>query len=110
MATKIKLTMDPADKIMLKRNLNKNGNGQKFLTSEIRRMSDPYVPLLHGPLKNTAVVETDRIIYIQPYAAVNWYTNKGKGKRGKQWVLRMWADRGKDIVKSVANYCGGRAK
>ena len=83
------LKMDPTQKILLKRSLNKNGNGQRFLTSEIRRMSDPYVPLLHGPLKNTAVVETNRIIYIQPYAAVNWYKNKGKGKRGKQWVLRM---------------------
>lgn len=102
------LKMDPTQKILLKRSLNKNGNGQKFLTSEIRRMSDPYVPLLHGPLKNTAVVQTGRIIYIQPYAAVNWYKNKGKGKRGKQWVLRMWADRGDDIIKSVAAYCGGR--
>lgn len=102
------LKMDPTQKILLKRSLNKNGKGQKFLTSEIRRMSDPYVPLLHGPLKNTAVVETNRIIYIQPYAAVNWYKNKGKGKRGKQWVLRMWADRGDDIIKTVAAYCGGR--
>lgn len=106
--TKVTLKMDPIDKIMLKRSLNKNGNGQKFLTHEIRRLSDPYVPFDKGPLKNTAVEEVNRIIYVQPYAKRWWYTHKGNGKRGKMWCIRMWADRGSEVVQSVANYCGGR--
>lgn len=107
---KIQLKMDPYEKIALKRGLNKNGKGQRFLTHEIRRLSDPYVPFDKGPLKNTAVEEERRIIYIQPYARRWWYTHRGgKGKRGKQWCIRMWADRGREIVRNVANYCGGRS-
>ena len=39
MATKIKLQIDPADKILLKRKLNQNGKGQRFFTHEVRRLS-----------------------------------------------------------------------
>lgn len=108
MATKFTLKMNPTQKILLKHHLNKNGAGQRFFTNEIRRLSDPYVPLLHGPLKNTAVTEVNRIIYIQPYARRQWYENKGNGKRGKMWCIRMWSDRGNEIVVSVAKFCGGR--
>ena len=41
METKITLHMDTADKILLKRNLNRNGKAQKFFTHEVRRLSDP---------------------------------------------------------------------
>ena len=40
----IKIKIDPVDKILLKRNPNQNGQAQKFFSSEVRRMSDPYVP------------------------------------------------------------------
>lgn len=108
-AIKAVLKMNPKQKILLKHNLNKNGKGQQFLTHEIRRLSDPYVPFYKGPLKNTAVEKVNKIIYVQPYAKKNWYSNKGgRGKRGKMWCIRMWADRGGEIVTSVAKYCGGR--
>ena len=38
---KIRLQIDPVDRILLKRNLNKNGKGQRFFTHEVRRLSDP---------------------------------------------------------------------
>ena len=124
MSAKIKLQIDPTDKILLKRNLNKNGAGQKFFTHEVRRLSDPYVPKLTGTLKGTAQELTDRIEYVQPYARKQYYENKGTGTqgttkhsqhnykclRGKEWDKRMWADRGKEIVQSVADFCGGKAK
>lgn len=34
MAARIKLEMDPADRILLKRKLNKNGEGQRFFTHQ----------------------------------------------------------------------------
>ena len=40
MGANIKLKIDPADKILLKRNLNRNGKGQQFFTHEVRRLSD----------------------------------------------------------------------
>lgn len=110
MGTNIKLKIDPADKILLKRNLNRNGKGQQFFTHEVRRLSDPYVPFLNGMLKNTAQELTSRIEYVQPYARRQYYENRGNGLRGSHWTERMWADRGKEIIQSVAAYCGGKTK
>lgn len=110
MGTNIKLKIDPADKILLKRNLNRNGKGQQFFTHEVRRLSDPYVPFLSGTLKNTAQELTSRIEYVQPYARRQYYENHGNGLRGSHWTERMWADRGKEIIQSVAAYCGGKTK
>ena len=110
MGTNIKLKIDPADKILLKRNLNRNGRGQQFFTHEVRRLSDPYVPFLSGTLKDTAQELTNRIEYVQPYARRQYYENRGNGLRGSQWTERMWADRGKEIIQSVAAYCGGKTK
>ncbi len=106
---KIRLQIDPVDRILLKRSLNKNGAGQRFFTHEVRRLSDPYVPFLTGVLKNTATEEVNRITYNTPYARRQYYENPGTGLRGPHWTERMWADRGKEIVKVTAAYCGGKA-
>lgn len=108
MSTTMSLQMDPADRIKLKRMLGSNQQAQKFFTHEVRRLSDPYVPFLTGTLKNTAIERTTQIEYVQPYARRQYYENRGQGIRGKQWVKRMWADKGKQIIDSVAKYCGGK--
>ena len=110
MGTKVKINIDPTDKILLKRNLNKNGKAQMLFTSEVARLSDAYVPMDTGTLKNTRKVYINKITYIQPYARKQWYENKGKGLRGKEWCLRMWANRGKEIKNSVAKLTGGKVK
>lgn len=110
MATRVRIEIDPVDKILLKRKLDDNGQGQRFFTHEVRRMADPYVPFLNGPLKNTAEEEPKRIIYIQPYAQKQYHENPGNGLRGPYWDRRMWADRGPEIVKATAHFCGGKAK
>ena len=77
MSVKVRIKIDPADKIMLKRNLGKNGKAQQFFSSEVRRISDPYVPFDKGPLKNSAIARKNSIEYIQPYARKQWDSNKG---------------------------------
>lgn len=106
----VRVTLDPASEVLKKRGMQRNGIVQRFMTSEVRRLSDPYVPLLHGPLKNTAVEKMCEIHYIQPYAEKNYMDNKGKGMRGKFWDRRMMAARGKELVDSVARFAGGKAK
>lgn len=114
----VKIQLDNADKILLKRSLNRNGKAQQFFTSEVKRLSDPYVPFRTGSLKNTARAFLNRIEYIQPYAKSNYYGNKGYGTqgmqkgglRGKYWDKRMMADRGKELVRGVAKFAGGSAK
>lgn len=107
---KCRLRLDPIQKIELRRSLNRNGRAQQYLTHQIRTVADPYVPKDEGHLKNTAVETANTITYIQPYAKIQWYQNRGNGLRGKQWVLRAWADHGREIVKSVAAFVGGRSK
>lgn len=112
----VKLNLDPMQKILLKRKLSNNGEAQKYFTHMVRTISDPYVPFDTGALKNTARESTNKIMYVTPYAPRQYYENAGGGVqgtqkgglRGKQWVKRMWADRGPEIVKAVANYSGGR--
>lgn len=110
MAVKIKIQMDPAQKILAKRNLEKGGAVQRFFTHEMRRKMDPYVPFLNGPLKNTAVGHQDSVEYVTPYAKRQYFENKGKGLRGKEWDKRCWADQGDSILDSVAKYAGGKVK
>lgn len=115
MGTVVRLQIDPADKILLKRKLNQNGEGQKFFTHEVRRLSAPYVPCLTGTLEGTAVELVSRIEYVQPYARRQYYENAGKNRSkapraGKLWDQRMWADRGQEIVKATAKFCGGKVQ
>ena len=49
----VKIKIDPASKILLKRSLQKGGKVQKFFTHEVRRRCDKYVPFRDGPLKKT---------------------------------------------------------
>lgn len=103
----VQVILDSNEKILAKRKLGSSKQAQKFFTHEVRRCCDPYVPFDTGMLKNTAIEQTKCVVYGQPYARRQYYENKGKGLRGKQWDKRMWADKGTEIVKSVADYCGG---
>lgn len=108
MSVRVRVHLDPTDKIMLKRSLGKDGRAQQFFSSEVKRISDPYVPFMNGPLKNTAVARKRSVEYVQPYAKRNWNENRGKGIRGKMWTNRAWADKGKQVVRAVARLVGGR--
>ncbi|WP_346905963.1 minor capsid protein [Clostridium sp.] len=119
MTTNIKIDIDDTQKILLKRHLNKNGAAQVKFTKECAKYMNPYVPYKFGGLKDMMVtVERDKIIFNAPYAAKQYYTNKGNGrggtsnggKRGKFWDRRMWVSNGDKIVKSIAEFCGGRSR
>lgn len=109
MATKIELKLDPVTTIMAKRHLD--DTGRKKVASEVKRLCDPYVPMDTGTLKNTAQALTDGVLYGQPYAAKQYYTNSGwKTPRGAYWDRRMLADKSGELKKEIAAYCGGKAK
>lgn len=108
MKTQIKL--DPMNKILAKRKLQKGGEAQIFLTNEIARLSDDYIPFRSEDLKNVKIINSDNIHYTVPYAKKQYNTNAGAsgGRRGKLWDKRMWSDKGKGVLKSVGNFVGGR--
>lgn len=77
------------------------------------------VPFKTGRLKDWNVqVNKNNVTYNAPYARKQYYTNKGNGKqgesvggkRGKFWDRRAWSDHGNDVVKSIAQFVGGRSK
>lgn len=114
--TSVKLELDAISKILSRRGLQDNGPAQKQAASELKRMCDPYVPFLSGPLKNTAQVQQDGVLYVQPYAAKQYHENAGNGqdgtanggRRGKQWDKRMMADRSGEYIEAVAKIIGGK--
>ncbi|WP_195251858.1 minor capsid protein [Romboutsia sp. 1001713B170207_170306_H8] len=114
-----KLKMDDTQKILLKRHLNKNGEAQVKFTKEVAKECNNYIPYDTGRLKDMMVeIQTTKIIYNAPYARQQFYNNKGLGKqglnkggvRGKRWDKRCWIDKGDSIVKSIAQFVGGRSK
>lgn len=119
MATTVRIKMNDTQKILLKRALNKNGEAQMRFSKECAKWMNNYIPYLHGRLKDMNVeVNRNNVTYTAPYAKKQYYLNKGNGKqglnqgglRGKQWDKRMWIDNVDKIVKTIAEFCGGRAK
>lgn len=119
MATKVKIQMDPTQKILLKRSLNENGKAQQYFTKQVAKYMNNYVPYDTGNLKDiTCTVKTKQIVYNAPYSRKVYYTNKGNGKqgtshgglRGSYFDRRMWNQRGDEIVQSVAKFIGGKKK
>lgn len=116
---KIKVDINTA-KILKSRGLGSDNGVQKYLASEVKRLSDPYVPMQQGALKNQSTIASDgsQLVYTQPYAHYQYYgkimagrapksytgddlTYHGAPMRGPQWEKRMLADKSKDIERSV---------
>lgn len=106
------IRMNDAGTIAMRRKIQKDGPAQRFMTNEVARLSDEYVPMDSGMLKNIKRIGQHTITYTQLYAKRQWYENKGAsgGKRGKMWVQRAMIDRGTELVQSVAAFCGGRSR
>ena len=119
MATKVTIQMEKTQKILLKRYINKNGKAQQRFTAIVAKKMNNYVPFDTGRLKDmTCTISGTKIIYNAPYAKKQYYSNRGAGKqgtsfgglRGRLWDKRMWTREGDTIVKSIAEFCGGKAK
>ena len=60
--------------ILRKRGLGDSNRVRKYLASQVRKRSDPYVPFRQGTLKNTAKISPGgtQVIYTQPYAGYQY--------------------------------------
>ena len=117
MSVKVRIEMDPADKILLKRKLNQNGEARQRFTNQIYLLAQPYMPFRTGQLMKNVTKEVDRITHNQPYSARMYYNPQyhfnrtgGHPMAGAQWYQRMWNDRGKEIVNDIASFTGGKAE
>lgn len=121
---KVKVSIDiNTKKIMAARGMGSSNKVQKYLASEVARLSDPYVPFQQGQLKNNKQIAQDGsyIIYPGPYAHYQWYgevmagrapkhytgkklTYNGAPMRGARWTVRMLANKRKEIENNVETY------
>lgn len=113
----VKINIDPTNKILGKRKLQKDGDAQIYFTKQCAKWMNNYIPFETGRLKDMDIeIGVDFVKYNAPYAKKQYYTNKGNGKkniaglRGKLWDKRMWNDKRKAIVKDIASYVGGRSE
>lgn len=115
---KIKVDFD-AKKILASRGLGATKKVQKYLASEVKRLSDKYTPFQQGDLMKAQIAsDGSQIVYPGPYAHYQWYgkvmagrapkkytgddlTYNGAPMRGARWTERMMIDRKQDVEKSV---------
>ena len=112
-----------AKKILSERGLGSSKKVQKHLASEVVRLSDKYVPMQQGMLKNQRQIASDgsQIVYTQPYAHYQYYgevmagrapkdytgkklTYNGAPMRGARWTERMFADKREEIERNIEAY------
>lgn len=118
---KITIEAEP-DKLLDQGKVNE---GQKMLVHLVATKADPYVPWLSGDLKNSAKENKKSITYspwhggTKSYAWIQYRYNVGLGregtsrggKRGSNWIGRMWYEGGKEeITGQIAKFLGGRAE
>lgn len=121
---KVKVTVDiNTKKIMAARGMGSSNGLRKYIASEVARLSDPYVPMQQGILKNNRQIAQDgsEIVYSSPYAHYQWYgeamggrapkkyTGKklkysGAPMRGKMWTVRMLADKREELERNIETY------
>lgn len=89
---------------------------QRFVDSEILRLSEPYTPLQTGMLVKSGALGTDvgsgEVKWIAPYAKAQYYRPGKPGRetgplRGPYWFERMKASYGDQIVAGAKLLAGG---
>lgn len=86
-------------------------NAQKFVDSEVLRVSDGYIPKRTGALIASGILGTEMgsgtVQWIVPYAQRQYYENRGNGKRGKMWFERAMIDHRERILEGAAKIVKG---
>lgn len=89
---------------------------QKFVDSEVLRLSEPFTPLRTGTLVRTGILGTDvgsgTVQWIAPYSQDQYYRGRKPGTsktgplRGRYWFERMKQVHGKKIVAGAKKIAG----
>lgn len=108
--------MKSTNKLLKARGLDKNGQVQRFIDSEVLRRCDPLVPKDTGALIGSGILETTigsgKVKYSTPYGR-KWYyipaEFQGAPTRGNYWFERMKKNGGREaILRGIARLTGGK--
>lgn len=125
----MKFTIRPTGELLKNRGLARGGTAQKFIDSEVLRLSAPYVPFQTGALNRSGITGTDigsgEVVYNTPYARYLYYgklmvgpapkrlteiplSYNGAPKRGAMWFERMKTDHKREILDGAIKVAGGK--
>lgn len=94
-------------------------DAQRFVDSEVLRLSEPFVPMQTGMLKKSGLLGTDvgsgEVKWIAPYARKQYYSPREPGSetgpdRGPQWFERMKAIYKGKIIAGARRFAGRGTK
>lgn len=89
---------------------------QKFVDSEVLRLSEPYIPLQTGMLVKSGILGTEigsgMVEWIAPYAKPQYYSPRKPGSetgplRGPHWFERGKAVWKRDVIAGARRRAGG---
>lgn len=91
-------------------------SAQKYVDSEVLRLSSRYIPLRTSMLQKSGIWGTEigsgEVAWIAPYAKKQYYetadTRSYDAQRGGHWFIRMKADHGKEIIAGAKARMGGK--
>lgn len=89
---------------------------QRYVDSEVLRLSSRYVPLRTSMLQKSGILGTEigkgEVCWIAPYARKQYYKTADSRpydpKRGGHWFERMKADHGAQIIAGAKKRAGGK--
>lgn len=133
MPTVVKLVMPGRNQVLGKHNLEPGGKAQQFLTMECAKHMASYMPKLTNTLIATAeagvraeegliVVNAPQARYLYfgkvmvgraPKKAIDKdlnYSTQHNALAGPLWDVRMWEDKGSEILEGMRKITGGRVE
>lgn len=112
----LKLELPDADKLIDKRKIGLYSDGQKYVDSEVLRLSNVVCPKLEGDLINSSILSTEigsgKVVYNTPYAAKQYY-NSYEHREGRRdhWIDYAMDNGGKrSILEGLIKITGGSKK
>ena len=103
-----KVTLNAPAHIIQKFGLEPHGRVQQYIDKAVLNYCEPYIPKQTGRLIASGQAQNGTVSWNTPYAAKQYYTNRGNGLRGQRWFDRMKADRGAEIIAGAKKVAGGK--
>lgn len=105
-----KVTLASPNELIKKFGLEPGGRVQRYIDNAVLTHSEPYIPKASGRLISSGqATGTGTVSWNTPYAAKQYYSNRGNGLRGNHWFDRMKADRGADIIAGAKQAASGKS-
>lgn len=111
-----KFELNPIPSILAQRGLEDGGRVQRYIDSEVLRLSEPYTPHVTGTLSKSGagstIVGSGLVTWGCFYAPYQYYlygdSRSYDPMRGGHWFGRMKADRREEIVQGAQRMAGVR--